>query len=111
MQLKLFSAIGGYDGQSRLRSVERLVCCDYSPRWEYVADMQVGRSNFAATVVDGMILAMGGYTEHFVMSQNERYCGKKDVWTTEVRKMKIKRSAHSAVTLSGKKQPWVTWWM
>uniref|UniRef100_A0A8C5TUD5 Kelch-like protein 20 n=1 Tax=Malurus cyaneus samueli TaxID=2593467 RepID=A0A8C5TUD5_9PASS len=52
-------ALGGYDGQSYLRSVEK-----YIPKvkeWQLVAPMSRTRSCFAAAVLDGMIYAIGGY--------------------------------------------------
>lgn len=52
-------ALGGYDGQSYLRTVEK-----YIPKvkeWQLVAPMNKTRSCFAAAVLDGMIYAIGGY--------------------------------------------------
>ncbi|CAO2586415.1 Kelch-like protein 28 [Lemmus lemmus] len=52
-------ALGGYDGQSYLQSVEK-----YIPklrRWQPVAPMRSTRSCFAAAVLDGMVYAIGGY--------------------------------------------------
>uniref|UniRef100_A0A8C7EHH2 Kelch like family member 28 n=2 Tax=Nothoprocta perdicaria TaxID=30464 RepID=A0A8C7EHH2_NOTPE len=72
-------ALGGYDGQSYLRTVEK-----YIPKvkeWQLVAPMNKTRSCFAAAVLDGMIYAIGGYGPAH-MNSMERYDPSKNSWET-----------------------------
>uniref|UniRef100_A0A493ST17 Kelch like family member 28 n=1 Tax=Anas platyrhynchos platyrhynchos TaxID=8840 RepID=A0A493ST17_ANAPP len=72
-------ALGGYDGQSYLRTVEK-----YIPKvkeWQLVAPMNKTRSCFAAAVLDGMIYAIGGYG-CFCTCSMERYDPSKNSWET-----------------------------
>ncbi|KFO76428.1 Kelch-like 28, partial [Cuculus canorus] len=72
-------ALGGYDGQSYLRTVEK-----YIPKvkeWQPVAPMNKTRSCFAAAVLDGMIYAIGGYGPAH-MNSVERYDPSKNSWET-----------------------------
>ena len=47
--------VGGFDGEERLKSVE---CFTPGPvlTWHQVPDMEIPRSNFAMSVVEGKIL-------------------------------------------------------
>lgn len=71
-------ALGGYDGQCYLRSVEK-----YIPKkmkgWQPVTSMLKTRSCFAAAVLDGMIYAIGGYGPVH-MNSVECYDPSKDAW-------------------------------
>uniref|UniRef100_A0A3P9AR01 Kelch like family member 28 n=1 Tax=Maylandia zebra TaxID=106582 RepID=A0A3P9AR01_9CICH len=52
-------ALGGYDGQYYLQSVEKYV--SKLKEWQPVAPMTKSRSCFATAVLDGMVYAIGGY--------------------------------------------------
>lgn len=57
-------AMGGYDGQFYLKSVEM-----YSPSkdvWTPVASMTKSRSIFSAASLDGKIYALGGYGPNYL---------------------------------------------
>ena len=70
-------ALGGYDGNSYLNSVE----C-YNPKskeWTEVAPLRFSRSCFAAAVADGYLYALGGYGPSY-LSTVERYDPGTDTW-------------------------------
>ena len=59
-----FSAIGGYDGQHILNSVER-----FDPRvgtWEYAAPMSDRRYVAGAAILEGKIYVTGGHNESYL---------------------------------------------
>ncbi len=99
-QQKIY-VLGGFDGHRRLKTME---CFNPSspgqPIWSYVADMRTQRSNFSITVVDEKILVMGGFEGSGVIDRTEAYCAKTNAWS-EYPPMNMRRSALSAVTLSG----------
>ncbi len=99
-QQKIY-VLGGFDGHRRLKTVE---CFNPSspgqPRWTYVTDMLTQRSNFSITIVDDKIFVMGGFEGSGVINKTEGYCAKTNNWS-EYPPMNMKRSALSAVTLSG----------
>ncbi|XP_070578569.1 kelch-like protein 28 [Ptychodera flava] len=70
-------ALGGYDGETYLRSVEKY--CSKTNQWKFVAPMLKSRSCFAAVVLDGMIYAVGGYGPTYLNSV-ERYDPGQDSW-------------------------------
>merc|ERR1712071_647280 len=55
---KIF-AVGGFDGTNRLRSAEYYN--DDENAWVPVANMINPRSNFGVEVIDGQIIAVGGF--------------------------------------------------
>ena len=55
-------AIGGYDGQDQLNSVERYNVVDDT--WQYMAHMRNRRSALAVSVHAGKIYALGKNAEH-----------------------------------------------
>ncbi|XP_002740844.1 kelch-like protein 28 [Saccoglossus kowalevskii] len=70
-------ALGGYNGETYLRSVEKF--CPRTMQWRLVAPMLKSRSCFAAAVLDGMIYAVGGYGPTYLNSV-ERYDPSHDRW-------------------------------
>ena len=72
-------AVGGYDGNDRLSTVECLDSKRMQPRWENVAPMLRPRSNFAITAIENQIRVMGG--NEGVLAECEIYCPKNNRWT------------------------------
>ncbi|EDO46854.1 predicted protein [Nematostella vectensis] len=70
-------ALGGYDGNSYLNTVERY--CPKTKEWTMVSPMIFSRSCFAAEVADGYIYAFGGYGPSY-LSTVERYDPSMDAW-------------------------------
>ncbi len=54
-------AMGGFDGTTRLQSVECLDLDDIDAGWTIDSQMHYGRSNFGACVIAGKIFVVGGY--------------------------------------------------
>ncbi len=98
-QQKIY-VLGGFDGHRRLKTVECYNPSSPGPRWTYVADMITQRSNFSITIVDDKIFVMGGFEGSGVINKTEAFCGKTGSWS-EYPPMNMRRSALSAVTLSG----------
>lgn len=70
--------LGGYNGVARLSSVEK-----YNPvldNWSLVRPMNSARSNFATTILDGMIFAVGGFNGISVIDRNECYDLANNLW-------------------------------
>lgn len=91
--------IGGYDGQHRLSSVERLNL-DFPSRWESCASLNVQRSNFGAATCEGRIVVGGGFDGQGVISSVETYCPLVDAWTLETERIGQAMSALNAITLT-----------
>merc|ERR1719430_2035024 len=78
--------LGGYDGTSRLRSVECFTP-GTRPRWHQVADMLEPRSNFSVAVLNGRLMVMGGYRqeagegEGSVCKMVDIYCSATNSWS------------------------------
>ena len=72
--------VGGFDGEERLKSVE---CFTPGPvvTWHQVADMEIPRSNFAMSVVEGKILVCGGYSDGESDPRCEMYCPETNNWS------------------------------
>lgn len=51
--------LGGYDNTERLKSVECFSVGPQGPTWHRVPDMNKGRSNFSACVLEGKIYVSG----------------------------------------------------
>ena len=63
------------------------------PTWHSVPDMRTPRSNFAATVVEGKILVIGGFDEfERPTGKCEVFCPASNTWT-DLPDMKVKRAA------------------
>merc|ERR1712216_1040719 len=69
--------IGGYDGESHLRSVEKM---DLTGKWTTVSSMVSPRSSAAATVCGGYIYVCGGYDGESRIDSVERYNPATDIW-------------------------------
>ncbi|KTG05008.1 hypothetical protein cypCar_00014393 [Cyprinus carpio] len=95
----LLYAIGGYDGQSRLRTVEV-----YNPEtdtWTKVASMNTQRSAMGTVVVDGHIYVCGGYDGKSSLNSVECYSPETDRWTL-VTEMSASRSAAGVTIFEGR---------
>uniref|UniRef100_A0A3B3ZIB2 BACK domain-containing protein n=1 Tax=Periophthalmus magnuspinnatus TaxID=409849 RepID=A0A3B3ZIB2_9GOBI len=91
-------AVGGFDGNVRLRSVEA-----YSPHrnsWRPVASMMDTRSNFGIEVLNGRIFAAGGFNGFSTTYTVEAYDPLMDSWSV-VCDMDIFRSALNCCVISG----------
>ncbi|XP_008189703.2 kelch-like protein 2 [Acyrthosiphon pisum] len=78
----LMYAIGGYDGDEDLKSVEV-----YRPSdgvWSSVADMEICRYRPGVVALDGLLYVMGGETDDSIYSDTvEIYNPKINTWTME----------------------------
>ncbi|XP_078206802.1 kelch-like protein 18 isoform X5 [Callithrix jacchus] len=100
----LLYAIGGYDGQLRLSTVEA-----YNPEtdtWTRVGSMNSKRSSvcFSAmgtVVLDGQIYVCGGYDGNSSLSSVETYSPETDKWTV-VTPMSSNRSAAGVTVFEGR---------
>ncbi|CAI9731449.1 VDM26515.1unnamed protein product [Octopus vulgaris] len=88
--------LGGFNGQHRLRSVERYNI--HEKKWSRVKPMLGRRSNFAATVLEGFIYVIGGYDGQTVISTVECYDPYNRTWSPRA-DILYPRSAVSATTL------------
>lgn len=90
-------AVGGDDGDSYLRSVER-----YDPtadEWTAVAPMGTGRACAGVATVNGMLFVVGGYHGGGQLSSVERYDAK-DLWTAAA-SMRSRRAYVSVAAVGG----------
>ena len=71
-------AVGGMDGVSRLRSVERIRPGDTT--WERVGDMSSPRSNFSLGILEGRLVAAGGVNGASVSLLVEIFDPETGVW-------------------------------
>lgn len=74
--------IGGYDGQSRLCTVECLDLSEEEPAWQLVAPMSQRRGLAGVCVYKGEIFVCGGFDGYSRHTSMERYTPKDDHWTT-----------------------------
>ena len=74
------------------------------PTWHSVPDMRTPRSNFAAAVLEGKIVVLGGYIEPTVSGKCEVYCPTSNTWS-DVPDMQLMRSALSQVVLTWDSMP------
>lgn len=96
---RLMYAIGGFDGQNRLITVE----C-YHPEnndWSMVAPMQTARSGAGVAALNQYIYVVGGYDGTRQLNSVERYDTEKNIWEF-VSTVKVARSALSVTVLDGK---------
>ena len=71
-------AIGGYDGETQLNSVER-----YSPAsdvWITISPLIHRRSALSATVLCGKLYVVGGYDGEGFLNTLEEYVPEQDCW-------------------------------
>lgn len=96
---RLLYAIGGFDGHSRLASIE----C-YHPEnnaWSILPPMKTGRSGAGVAALNQYIYVVGGFDGRFQVSTCERYDTEQQVWDS-VASIQIARSALSLTVLDGK---------
>lgn len=96
---RLLYAIGGFDGENRLNTVE----C-YHPEnnaWSYVLPMKYQRSGAGVAVLNQYIYVVGGFDGTRQLATVERFDTDKQMWD-EVKAMKIARSALSVNVIDGK---------
>ena len=95
-------ALGGYNGNASLSSVERLISFD--DNWENVTPMSMARFGLAAVSLNGYIYVIGGQSKpgwSSSLNTVEKFDPKLNTWNY-VCKMKHKRSFHCACTLHEK---------
>uniref|UniRef100_A0A8C3JE08 Kelch like family member 18 n=1 Tax=Calidris pygmaea TaxID=425635 RepID=A0A8C3JE08_9CHAR len=92
----LLYAIGGYDGQLRLSTVEV-----YNPEWTVVTPMSSNRSAAGVTVFEGRIYVSGGHDGLQIFNSVEYYNHHTATWHP-VASMLNKRCRHGAASLGSK---------
>ena len=93
-------AIGGFNGNERLQSVECLDLLKSNPKWTASAPLLRPRSNFGVTIVDKKIFVVGGFDGEGVVSHTELYDDESKTWNHS-EPLNVKRSALSVVTVTG----------
>lgn len=96
---RLLYAIGGFDGNERLASME----C-YHPEnneWTILPPMRIGRSGAGVAALNQYIYVVGGFDGGRQLASVERYDTENQVWDT-VSSIRISRSALSLTVLEGK---------
>ncbi|KAL7727634.1 hypothetical protein ACLKA6_014975 [Drosophila palustris] len=96
---RLLYAIGGFDGNERLASVE----C-YHPEnneWSYLPPLKTGRSGAGVAAIDQFIYVVGGFDGTRQLATVERYDTENETWDM-VAPIQIARSALSLTPLDGK---------
>ena len=77
MQNKLY-AIGGYNGQKRLNTVE--VFDAQTGRWSKVASMNCKRSDVGAVAVGGHLFVCGGFNGGSILDSVEKFDPEENKW-------------------------------
>nr|KAG5698336.1 hypothetical protein BaRGS_010922 [Batillaria attramentaria] len=96
---RLLFAVGGFDGQNRLSSVE---CYDPERNeWRTVASMNTMRSGAGVIGMDSYVYAVGGYDSTCQLRSVERYNLEKNCWEF-VSPMNSPRSALSVAVICNK---------
>lgn len=90
--------LGGYDGHSRQKTVERYDT--KKNQWTMVAQMHLQRSDADACTLDGKIFMTGGFNGHECLNSAEFYSPKTDQWTM-LPPMMSRRSGVSCVAHRG----------
>lgn len=96
---RLLYAIGGFDGEDRLATME----C-YHPEnnaWTILPSMKIGRSGAGVAALNQFIYVVGGFDGRIQLSSVERYDTEQQVWDS-VATILIARSALSLTVLDGK---------
>lgn len=96
---RLLYAVGGFDGNERLASME----C-YHPEnnaWTLLPTMQTGRSGAGVAALNLYIYVVGGFDGRVQLSSVERYDTEQQIWES-VASIRIARSALSLTVLDGK---------
>ncbi|RWS04234.1 kelch-like protein 10 [Dinothrombium tinctorium] len=76
---KYIYAIGGYNGNWRVKSVERYDV--YLNQWTPVKDMHERRSGTGAAILDGRIYVVGGFRDMCYLNSAEYYSPDHNEWT------------------------------
>ena len=92
-------AMGGYDDQDTLSSVECLDPQRLLPGWKMVAPMMSQRSNFATASIEEEIQVIGGYRPGGVFKECETYNPETNTWRPSAPLAKG-QSAVAAITIS-----------
>lgn len=96
---RLLYAIGGFDGNERLATIER-----YHPEdnaWTIIPSMSIGRSGAGVAALNQYIYVVGGFDGTRQLSSVERFDTEQLIWS-KVASIKIARSALSLTVLDGK---------
>lgn len=96
---RLLYAIGGFDGNERLTTIER-----YHPEnnaWTIIPSMSIGRSGAGVVALNQYIYVVGGFDGTRQLSSVERFDTEQLVWSN-VASIKVARSALSLTVLDGK---------
>ena len=93
-------AVGGTDGNYRLKSVEKLVVADRQCKWSSVADMNVPRSRPGVAALNGKLYAVGGYSGTDHLSSVECYNPRTNTWTL-VESMSVPRNSPGVSIMNG----------
>ena len=91
--------IGGYNGSSRLNTVE--VYNPTTDSWETKSSMPTKREGLTSTVIDGKIYCIGGYNGSSRLNTVEVYNPTTDSWETKS-SMPTNRSGLTSVVVDGK---------
>merc|ERR1711915_824623 len=93
--------LGGFNGSSRLRTVECFTINMATSRfiWKAVPTMHKARSNFTCSIMNGKLYVSGGYTDPTVSACCEVYCPLENRWT-ELPNMMMAKSALRQITVS-----------
>ena len=91
-------AVGGTEGNTRLRSVEKL--SPYTSCWNHVADMNVARSRPGVASLDGHLFAVGGYNGSEHLSSMECYSPNSNRWRM-VESMSVPRNSPATAVHNG----------
>lgn len=90
-------AVGGTNGSTRLRSVEKLSNED---RWVSIAELNIPRSRPGVATLNGCIYAVGGYDGLDHLNSIECYNPKIDKWTL-IESMSIPRNSPAVCNVDG----------
>ncbi|XP_075589145.1 kelch-like protein 28 [Dermatophagoides farinae] len=94
----LIYAIGGFNGQCRIRSVDMFD--PKSNKWTQCASLEVKRSTLGACVLNGLIYAVGGFDGTLGLQSAEVYNPITRSWRF-IEPMTTRRSSVAVVTLNG----------
>jgi len=93
-------AIGGFNGNERLNSVECLDLQRSNPIWTASAPLLRPRSNFGVTIMDKKIFVVGGFDGEGVVPLCELFDEETKSWNHS-EPLNVKRSALSVITVAG----------
>ena len=91
-------AVGGTEGNTRLRTVEKL--SPYTSTWNTVADMNVARSRPGVASLDGRLFAVGGYNGAEHLSSVECYSPNSNCWRM-MESMSVPRNSPATAVHNG----------